>query len=819
MNCLEDKKTKLVSLKELLSNTTKYGQNCYRIPDYQRGYAWSSQLEDLWKDIIRILKNGGNNKHYTGMLSLEKIKDEDKEKEHLVDTNAFYIVDGQQRLTSLIIIIKSLTEYIKGEINEDLEEDILSFNNGNTYRFGYSVDRSDDAENYFESRIYMGEEYEVYSDMYLKNINYAKEYIDLNLLQYDAEEAKKILRIVLNQIVFNIYFIDDEFDVRVTFETMNTRGKKLSNLELLKNRLMYLTTLFNENHMLNQKNREKIINPNYEGMLKKQINDAWKEIYENIYYKKEQFNDEVDDDIYLQAHWIVYSTLDKSKGNTYIKDILERKFSIDDGDFFCFIENKNYDGAFNYISRYIKNLRYYSKFWKIINRPIENSNYLSSDEVKWLDRLNRITTMKYIKPVIMVIAGEKDLYANQKIKFYKKLEKNLFINRLLYHSKNDYSSLITGAKAVLNASKDEKIKTFNELIKLLENKNSELYCYDIDKIVTKFSEYINEKKDFYYGWDGINYFLYEYNESLSYNNNTKEIDWKKSSIEHILPQTPTREYWRIILKNIKNENDINVITNSLGNLLLLSKGENSELQNFSFPTKKDKSVASNKYAYKLGSRSAQKVAENQYWSLNNIYKRQIELFEFMYDRWIKVNDSDYLEETENQPIELIQQIDITSFIELLKKNQLILNEYKDLTNNDKKILDNLNYSDEENFFKRNKIQNEEEWYKGIESVFNKNICEISKNQRNIQYIENRFTFTKIDEYLKCGTKIDNKKIYFEYNYNNGFIKIIIEKNLQNDDKNLPEKAKYFLRTFNRFLRRQEGKNDAIIYNDNIKVES
>lgn len=809
MNCLEDKKTKLVSIKELLSNT-KFGQNCYRIPDYQRGYAWSSQLEDLWKDIIRILKNGGNSKHYTGMLSLEKLKDEDKKKENLVNTNAFYIVDGQQRLTSLIIIIKSLTEYIKGEINEDLEEEILSFDNGNTYRFGYSVDRSDDAEKYFQNRIYMGEGYEVYSDMYLKNINYAKEYIDLKLLQYDAEDAKKILKIVLNQIVFNIYFIDEEFDVRVTFETMNTRGKKLSNLELLKNRLMYLTTLFNEKHVLNQENKETLINPNYEGILKKQINDAWKEIYENIYYKKNQFYDEVDDDIYLQAHWIVYSTLDKSKGNMYIKDILERKFSIDGGDFCSFIENNNYDGAFNFISKYIKSLRYYSKFWKIINSPIENNASLNNDEVKWLDRLNRITAMKYIKPVIMVIAGDKDLYANQKIRFYKKLERNLFINRLLCHSKNDYSSLITGAKAILNASKNEKIKKFNELIELLENKSSELYCYDIEKIITKFSEYINEKKDFYYGWDGVNYFLYEYNESLSCNNDTKDIDWKTSSIEHILPQTPTREYWKIILANIKKEDEINVITNSLGNLLLLSKGENSELQNFSFPTKKYRSVASNKFAYKLGSRSAQKVAENKYWSLNNIYTRQIELLKFMFDRWIKAKDSENLNDLKNQKIELEQKIDIKTFINLIKKHQLILNQYEDLTVNDKKRLNKLDYSDEENFFKRNKIDNEEEWYKGIEAVFNKNICDIRKNSKNIQYIENRFTFTKNEELLKCGTKIDNKKYYFEYNYNKGFIRIFMEKKIQTDEKNLPEKAKYFLRTFNRFLRKQEGKNDAVI---------
>lgn len=42
--------------------------------------------------------------------------------------------------------------------------------------------------------------------------------------------------------MFNLHEIEDDFDVFVAFETMNNRGKKLSNLELLKNRLIYLTT-------------------------------------------------------------------------------------------------------------------------------------------------------------------------------------------------------------------------------------------------------------------------------------------------------------------------------------------------------------------------------------------------------------------------------------------------------------------------------------------------------------------------------------------------------------------------------------------------
>ena len=114
MNCLEnpEKKTDLVTVGEIFANT-----NCYRIPDYQRGYAWQDEFKVLWDDVIRVYRGGEEAKpHYTGMLALKEIKDKPaKEKESVIGRNAFFVVDGQQRLTSIVILIKALQEYIVGE--------------------------------------------------------------------------------------------------------------------------------------------------------------------------------------------------------------------------------------------------------------------------------------------------------------------------------------------------------------------------------------------------------------------------------------------------------------------------------------------------------------------------------------------------------------------------------------------------------------------------------------------------------------------------------------------------------------------------------
>jgi uncharacterized protein with ParB-like and HNH nuclease domain len=53
-----------------LHNLAKIFNNCFfRIPDYQRGYAWGKlQLDDFWSDLQRT---GTDRMHYCGQLTLE----------------------------------------------------------------------------------------------------------------------------------------------------------------------------------------------------------------------------------------------------------------------------------------------------------------------------------------------------------------------------------------------------------------------------------------------------------------------------------------------------------------------------------------------------------------------------------------------------------------------------------------------------------------------------------------------------------------------------------------------------------------------------
>ena len=105
-------------MKELYSLQDIFNQRLFRIPDYQRGYSWTEQqLNEFWEDVINLPID---REHYTGMISLRKInKDEAKnwtEEFWLINNwgySAYHVVDGQQRLTTFIILINEIVKFYK----------------------------------------------------------------------------------------------------------------------------------------------------------------------------------------------------------------------------------------------------------------------------------------------------------------------------------------------------------------------------------------------------------------------------------------------------------------------------------------------------------------------------------------------------------------------------------------------------------------------------------------------------------------------------------------------------------------------------------
>ena len=244
-----------------------FNEKIFRIPDYQRGYSWNEkQLTEFWEDVLNIPQD---REHYTGMISLKEIKDiSNKEKwndiEWLIRDRGYkiyHIVDGQQRLTTITILINEIVKFIKNlpENKEKMDEQInlnsftlkmikenyivVSKPNSDdmlkSYKFGYEVDNP--SYKYFKNKILEEETNgEVDETFYTLNLQKAKAFFEKaikDLYEANNKNIEIINRLFINltqKLKFNTYYIEDDFNVYIAFETMNNRGKRLSNLELLK---------------------------------------------------------------------------------------------------------------------------------------------------------------------------------------------------------------------------------------------------------------------------------------------------------------------------------------------------------------------------------------------------------------------------------------------------------------------------------------------------------------------------------------------------------------------------------------------------------
>ena len=663
----------------------------FKIPDYQRGYAWQiKQLKDFWEDIINLPIDKF---HYTGLLSLKEISKNEyssdkwtEERWLIIDQGykGYHIVDGQQRLTTFIIFINEIISFIrnlpenlgKEDCNvyigtfslKSIKEEYLVIQKpplfiANAYKFGYETDNP--SFKYLRHKIF-GESNggNITETFYTLNLENAKQFFKSNLInyynEYGLEEVEGLFKKVTQNLMFNLHEIEDDFDVFVAFETMNNRGKRLSNLELLKNRLIYLTTLYDKNE-LDEDSRK---------ILRKDINDGWKEIYYHLGKNKKS---PLSDDEFLVAHWIMYFQYKREKGDDYIRFLLDKKFTPQN----IFTKNKislsnlekvseikdNEDNSEenenlteeiivkkaklspNEISDYVKSLKSSVVHWYNAFNPLTAEN-LTQDEKLWLDRLNRVG-IAYFRPLVMASFSNMNISSEDRIKLFKEIERFIFIAFRLGRAMSTY-----GNSEYYRLSKKLYYNeiTVNEICESIKNRVESWISpetnFDIQPFKTYISKHYKNGGGFYW-WNGLHYFLYEYEHYKFSQSGNEKIDWNmfvksekdKVSIEHIYPQTATNKYWTTMFKGYNKEQK-KFLNGSLGNLLPLSMSKNSSMQNQSFLDKKNSTEKLYK-GYVDGSHSEIEVALYNNWGAGEILDRGINLLNFMEKRWnIRFNSED-----------------------------------------------------------------------------------------------------------------------------------------------------------------------------------
>ncbi len=224
----------------------------YVVPRFQRAYSWSKdQVKELWDDItaniqINNEKDVSHEEYFIGALVLVG---DDK-------SNVLQIVDGQQRLTTITILLSVLCERFKELKKENLAEAIFK---------NYIEGQDDDGKNYFKL------DNETPKPFFQKSIQYInkeqsspqtdeektllssyQEFYSFtardNLAnrfhigkKVDNEKYEMLLRAVRDQVVkyLKVIFITvaEEEEAYTIFETLNARGMNLSFVDLIKNKL------------------------------------------------------------------------------------------------------------------------------------------------------------------------------------------------------------------------------------------------------------------------------------------------------------------------------------------------------------------------------------------------------------------------------------------------------------------------------------------------------------------------------------------------------------------------------------------------------
>ena len=198
--------------KETLFDTEAH----YVIPRYQRAYAW----ED--KEIVQLIDdiNDSTGDYYIGSLVVAKVKGKVKGK---VET--YEVVDGQQRLTTLYLLLHYLVSYggLEGEVGKTLSFDCRPNSNYTlTHIQGLLLDRNSLADN---------------EDRLEQSIMNGLKVIDQKFTTGDAIDVAAFIERLKSVILYRIE-VPEHTDLNRYFEIMNTRGEQLEQHDILKAQLM-----------------------------------------------------------------------------------------------------------------------------------------------------------------------------------------------------------------------------------------------------------------------------------------------------------------------------------------------------------------------------------------------------------------------------------------------------------------------------------------------------------------------------------------------------------------------------------------------------
>lgn len=504
----------------------------FHIPRFQRPYSWDEDnISEFWNDLIA---NKGEDYFIGSMVVYKKAKQQ------------FGVVDGQQRLTTITILLCVIRDNFSSLDSNDfalgIHQLIERKNRSNKDEY---VLKTETSFPYFQENIQKyNEDPDADIDIHLeeKNLENAhKTFIklvnsvltsvdnDASISENDKKQSKinKLIEIRETVLNLNLIFVtlENEDDAYLIFETLNTRGKDLALTDLVKNHFSkHLKAKGDVDH----------------ARLK------WEKMLETIHNS----STDISTDYFLYHFW----------ASRYDSTPLKKLFPK-------FKKRVTKNLAKDYLDSLVSD----SKLYRSILEPSYGWSKNEIDASRSLSML-KIFKLSQATPAVLSLVRA---YRDKKIKYAKFRDSLKAIEKFHFQFTAITSSRSSGGISFMYTSFAEKLfeaKSSKEcsdeiqiLIKKLQNR---VPSFDEFKVAFKEIAYTNTKSK---QKNLVRYILRGFAEHYSYK---YPVDYDELTIEHIHPQSKSKsEKW-------------NEVVGCVGNLLFIDQKMNEKLSNKNFKEKK-----------------------------------------------------------------------------------------------------------------------------------------------------------------------------------------------------------------------------------------
>lgn len=588
----------------------------FRVPDYQRGYAWEQRQVSEFLEDLELLND--SRPHYTGTVVLHKSRESAKRSDDEGTSYAqFQIVDGQQRLTTAVVLINEVAAALRRikrlpNLSAGLKKRYVAATGIDGLPL-YKLSLGQDTNDYFKTNILPDCPRDLGSPetASARRLLEAKEHIAGYLKDAgDGDDAadwlQRLIDKVTDRLQFSLYEVDHEAEVGVIFEVMNDRGIPLSELEKVKNHLLYSASTLS-------------VGRDGRSELARQVNEAWAVILRRM--ANADLGTPAYENQLLRAHWL--TAYDPSARRWHGNRSLRARFDL---------RTLDHRELLGQLVKYVAGLRRSTVPFCDIVRPARHDSFgefNARDRERlrlWSEKLARIGYTATFLPLLMVIRTRWPRDAGKYLDALELCEKLAFRTYRIarYYSTFGQPAMIRLAYRI--AREDlEFPKAMDEIRELYGGRHPR----------EAFERFVDsESGGGWFGRGGLSYFLYEYECHLAGRyGGSPEVPFvaieKADSLEHILPQYMGKhEYWLSRFSPEEHEKYLE----DLGNLTL-TKG-NSSLSNKPYPLKKG-SPASTRYCYDQSVLQVERELADSWpdWTPESIVQRRSRLLDWARTRW------------------------------------------------------------------------------------------------------------------------------------------------------------------------------------------